>query len=861
VLSIGKLSAGQESYYERQVAQGRDDYYSGRGEASGQWLGGGAGDLSLDGEVDAGSFAALMAGSDPRSGEELRARRGSIAGFDLTFSAPKSLSLLFAVRDESTSRALVEAHEEAVAAAVGYLEGEACWVRRGPGGVERQRGGGLVAAAYRHRMSRAEDPQLHTHVVAANLARGEDGRWSALDGRALYAHAKAAGFLYQAHLRAAVRERLSWVEWGPVRNGMAEIAGVPEGVLREFSTRRLQILERERKLEAAGVAVRHAGRERVAHDTRKRKRLGIDTAPWRDLVRARAAEHGLGVGELAELVARTPRPVPDGHALVQAEAARLAGPTGLTEKRNSFRTRDAVIAFAAAHGQGARASQVLAAVGRFCGRHDVLRLSGVGAEGVFTTAELLGCEEEIVGSAGRRVNEGAARIDARVVDRVIAGQRRPLSGEQAAAVRVIAESGRGVETIEALAGTGKTTTAGALADVYRHAAYAVLGVAPTGRAVRELKEQAGIGESRTLAGLLARLDRQGGRFAVGSSMLIFDEAGMASTREVARLLNAAERCGVKVVAIGDPGQLPSVQAGGWLGSLGRRFGARELRQVMRQRDGRERRALAGLQAGDPGPYLRHKQEARLLHVFIEDSSGREAERAALAAWHRHHVELPTGQAALICRDNDRRGRLNRAARALLADDGRLGQALNYGQREFAVGDQVICRRNAPALDVDNGTRGVVTQVDHATGIVGVETHAGGQRTLPARYCAEHLEHAYALTAHAMQGATVQWAAVVGSPRDFTRNWSYTALSRSRDPTELFIAGPLSADAADRAEIAPSEITAGRKPLQTLSQMMRRREDEELALDRQLARNAPPEIVRTGHARDRDRSREGRVIDL
>jgi TrwC relaxase len=82
-------------------------------------------------------------------------------------------------------------------------------------------------------------------------------------GRAgVYAHAKAAGFLYQAHLRAAVRERLKWVEWGPLRSGMAEIAGMPERVLREFSTRRRQILERERELEAAGVVIGHAGRER-----------------------------------------------------------------------------------------------------------------------------------------------------------------------------------------------------------------------------------------------------------------------------------------------------------------------------------------------------------------------------------------------------------------------------------------------------------------------------------------------------------------------------------------------------------------------------------------------------------------------
>jgi hypothetical protein len=137
-----------------------------------------------------------------------------VAAFDLTFSAPKSVSVLFAVGDGVLGRALVEAHEAAVDAAVGYVEREACRVRRGRGGVRREVGEGFVAAAYRHRMSRAEDPQLHTHVVAANMARGEDGRWTALDGTPLYRHAKAAGFLYQAHLRAAVRERLPWALGG-----------------------------------------------------------------------------------------------------------------------------------------------------------------------------------------------------------------------------------------------------------------------------------------------------------------------------------------------------------------------------------------------------------------------------------------------------------------------------------------------------------------------------------------------------------------------------------------------------------------------------------------------------------------------
>jgi conjugative relaxase-like TrwC/TraI family protein len=112
-----------------------------------------------------------------------------VSAFDLTFSAPKSVSVLFAIGEPTLAGALVEAHESAVSAALGYLEREACRVRRGRGGVRHEAGAGFVAAAYRHRMSRAEDPQLHTHVVAANMARGADGRWTALDATPVYQHA------------------------------------------------------------------------------------------------------------------------------------------------------------------------------------------------------------------------------------------------------------------------------------------------------------------------------------------------------------------------------------------------------------------------------------------------------------------------------------------------------------------------------------------------------------------------------------------------------------------------------------------------------------------------------------------------
>jgi conjugative relaxase-like TrwC/TraI family protein len=154
VLSIGKLVVGQQRYYEQQVALGRDAYYSGRGEAAGEWVGAGAGALGLEGRVSAEQFNALIAGSDPRDPSR-RLRDGQepkVAALDLTFSAPKSVSVLFSVAEEDVAVELVAAHATAVRAAVGWLEDGIVQVRRGPGGHVHLRGDGLIAAAYRHRM-------------------------------------------------------------------------------------------------------------------------------------------------------------------------------------------------------------------------------------------------------------------------------------------------------------------------------------------------------------------------------------------------------------------------------------------------------------------------------------------------------------------------------------------------------------------------------------------------------------------------------------------------------------------------------------------------------------------------------------
>ncbi len=180
MLSIGKLGKGQERYYLDKVAEGAEDYYSGEGEVAGEWIGDAAEELGLSGEVEADQLTAMLTGRNPVDGEPLVGMRGvpangAVPGFDLTFSAPKSVSLLWALGGPVTALEVKAAHREAVEAALDYMQREACWTRRGAGGSEFVKGNGYLAAAYLHRSSRNGDPQLHTHVLSPTRPRDRTG--------------------------------------------------------------------------------------------------------------------------------------------------------------------------------------------------------------------------------------------------------------------------------------------------------------------------------------------------------------------------------------------------------------------------------------------------------------------------------------------------------------------------------------------------------------------------------------------------------------------------------------------------------------------------------------------------------------
>ncbi|HAM03027.1 MAG TPA: hypothetical protein DCQ30_12500, partial [Acidimicrobiaceae bacterium] len=237
VLLVSKVRAGGHRYY-LDATSGP----GGRGtEPPGSWLGKAARRMDMGAPVGLVALEALMEGSDPRTGELLGADRRlvTVAAFDMTFCAPKSVSLLHALGPDEVRCAVEEGHERAVTAALCYVEDRALAVRRSVPGVRRAvpvAVDTLPAAAFVHRTSRALDPHLHSHVLVANVGTGPDGSASALDGRGVYAHRATAAALYHAQLRHELTTALG-VAWEPLDRGRADVAGIGPEARREFSRR------------------------------------------------------------------------------------------------------------------------------------------------------------------------------------------------------------------------------------------------------------------------------------------------------------------------------------------------------------------------------------------------------------------------------------------------------------------------------------------------------------------------------------------------------------------------------------------------------------------------------------------------
>jgi conjugative relaxase-like TrwC/TraI family protein len=879
-VSMRVMSAGDGyKYLLRTVAAGDGQrslstpltrYYSAKGTPPGRWMGSGLPGLGsgrvLEGaEVTEEQLQRLIGlGRDPVDGaplgraypdyrrsadsappgsvQETATRRRAVAGYDFTFSIPKSASVLWGVADAATQARIVEAHHAAVSEVVAFMEREVAATRTGitayDGAVAQVDVTGLIATAFDHFDSRAGDPHLHTHVVISNKVQTVlDGQRRSLDGRPMHAAVVALSELHESLFADALTRSLG-VRWemrarGRDRHPAISISSVPDALVTEFSSRSRHIdiatdaliaayLDRHGRLPGPVAIMKLRAQATLSTRPAKEVRsLAELTAAWRERAQRVLGEYATTWASTAAAPSRSPvlraEEVP--REAVEEIGSRVM--MAVSEKRATWRHWNlaaeaarqlAQQRFASASDREAVIGLVVNAAERASFRitppelaprpTSFLRADGTSVfrpkhATVFTSTELLDAEARLLERAADTTGPRVAPATLRAMSLAQLPNGVALADDQVAALTAIAGSGRSVDVLVGPAGAGKTTAMTALRHAWEaaHDAGSVVGLAPSSAAAQVLAEDLGIPTENLAKWWQNHLDH-GETFHAGQ-LVIVDEASLAGTLALDRITAVAARAGAKVLLVGDYAQLYSVDAGGAFSMLVHsRADAPELVDVHRFTHEWEKSASLGLRQGAPDSIDQYIAHARV--------SGGDTESMMDDAYSAWRADSRAGRATVLISDSKEAvATLNARARTELILEGRIDAVrevvLHDGNRA-AVGDTVITRRNDRQLRasrtwVRNGDRWTVTGV-RQNGSVDVRRHGhrrGSTARLPADYANHHLELGYAVTSHRAQGITTDSAHIVATP-GMTRENLYVAMTRGREANFAYVA-------VDRPDVA------------------------------------------------------------
>lgn len=788
---------------------------------------------ALDPSLGPASRAEAVAAIEAEEAE--RGMRRAVAGFDFTFSIPKSASVLWAVADAGSQALIADAHHAAVAEVVAFMEREVAATRTGAtgrdGAVAQVDVRGLIATAFDHYDSRAGDPHLHTHVVISNKVQTVlDGKWRSLDGRPMHAAVVALSELHEA-VFADHLARSFGVEWeardmGRDRNPAWAITGVPEALVKEFSTRARHIDADTDRL--IGQYVETHGRRpspvtimklraQATLSTRPEKEvrsladltalwreragqvLGSDGTPWARGVMVNAEPLLLRADDVPldviaslgqDVVAAVGEKRSTWHRWnLTAEAARQT----MGYRFASTEDREAIVGLVvdAAEAASLRLTPPeLASSPAEFRRPDGTSVFRPKHSALFSSEVLLAAEDRLLERARTTT---APTVPLTTVERITKrpdSKGRMLGDDQAAALTKIAASGRVVDLLVGPAGAGKTTAMSALrrAWEHEHGRGSVVGLAPSAVAAQVLADDLGI-QTENTAKWLDTHDRTGESFRK-DQLVIVDEASLAGTLSLDRITTLAEEAGAKVLLVGDHAQLQSVTAGGAFSLLVHDHDdAPKLVDVHRFVHPWEKTASLALRHGRTEVIDTYAAHGRVIGGETEEMID-----AAYTAWRNDTL---AGRAAVLVTDsNESVQALNNRARADLILDGTVNARceieLHDGTRA-AAGDTVITRRNDRRLHagrswVRNGDRWTVTEVrdDGALTLRRAGRKWGASVMVPSEYAAEHLDLGYAVTSYRAQGITVDSSHVLADA-SMTRETFYVAMTRGREENIVYVA--------------------------------------------------------------------------
>nr|WP_237577792.1 MobF family relaxase [Mycetohabitans sp. B6] len=564
-------SAGQALHYFS-----KDNYYTqGEGLEYSEWFGKGAAQLDLFEQIDRQAFFNILSGEVEgrelgkwvKNGETGEKEREHRPGTDVTFSAPKSVSLLAEVHGNCQVR---EAHEAAVKQALSYVESNLAQTRQTEGGkTEVVQTGNLTVAMFRHNTSRNLDPQTHTHAVIVNATRRDDGQWRSLTNDDIYKAQRVVGAIYTSELA----DRLQALGYDLRRTdekGNFEIAGITREQIEHFSQRRAEI---EASLKAKGVDIDDATAQQKEDATLKTRARKVDVdhaqliADWKD----RAKEIGIDFDAIQAKAdaQRAQGGVVREDKLTGRQAMEFAA-AHLIE-REIVVTKYDLMAVAIEHGVGrVCVSEVQLAFDRLECDGDLVKLP----DGQYTTKKMLGSEMWTLDQVRAHTGQVPKMIDsAAVAARIQLAEKRQgfqyTAGQKEAICKVLTSEDRYV-AVQGLAGTGKTTMLKSLREMAKEQGYTVRGMAPTGMASKVLARETGIAtdtvsmfqiKERQLQKDIEFAKQYAPDFERKTEVWIVDESSLLSQRQKARLDYMAEKAGAKVLYLGDTLQLQGVEAG------------------------------------------------------------------------------------------------------------------------------------------------------------------------------------------------------------------------------------------------------------------------------------------------------------
>lgn len=778
-------------YYE-ELAE--EDYYTKGGEPAGAWYGKGAILLDLSGCVEKEDYKKIMSGFSP-SGEALCQKPGPEhrAGFDLCFSPPKSVSVLWARADTSLKQKIQTAQFNAVCSAIDHLEKHAAITRRLHNGTSREKVIGLVAATYEHSTSRALDPQLHTHCLIANIAPRYDGTWGTLESRDLFLWQASAGAVYKAELAYQLRELGASIER---YQDTFQISGVPASLCEYFSKRSKDI---RAKLDSVGITSgKTSFGDFAVLDTRAKKQE-INRAALFDDWNSQMDDRGFGLDALGSILSRE-----QGIEFPDVIFDEIEVLEKVSEKKAVFRKQDIYRAAAeVAQISGEPSNRIENTVKRLLLDKDVIFIKRDGKHNeLFTSRHIVEAERHLIDHAKRLRGTQSLPINPNSVETAFNKLDTAgicLSDEQQEAVWEACSQSK-ISILQGAAGSGKTASLEAVRMAHESEGYKVIGASVAKLAADNLSREAGL-NTYTLARLLIDL-KQGRQIIDDKTLVLIDEAGQLGSIDLSALLENIVEYGSKIVLVGEDKQLDAVSHGGALRYLSKPdvAGTSRIETIRRQREQWSRNAVMYLRNGQAKKSILLSQK----RGYVEVGSDSAGTRALLVdSWNRYRKDNPEKSSIVLAQTWKDVQLISEQLRSIYQFEGVVGnenlefrcsvsdKSLRF---EFSTGERVRLTKNDYRRGFSNGTLATITSlVQLADGSVDFALVSDEGQTLrfsSKDYCDElgqlYLAHAYAVTIYSSQGITVDGDSFVLHNSSMDRSYAYVAGSRHKDNCRWFI---------------------------------------------------------------------------